>query len=94
MATSWRINALAEERSVGLGAKWGVEGRQGRRKSFLEEKLGLSPPGWMHADWERRGGATFLTEGEVQERAQMPGKGCSAQSSRGSWAGPETSRDQ
>lgn len=68
-----------------LGPSEGVGGRQGRRKSFLEEKPGLSPPGWMHADWERRGGATFLTEGEVQERAQMPGKGCSAQSSWGSW---------
>lgn len=42
MAASWRINALAEERSAGLG----VEQRgQWGRKNFLEEKPGLSPPG-------------------------------------------------
>lgn len=81
-AASWRINALVEGRSTSLGVEW--RGQRGR-KNFLEEKPGLSPLGWMHADWKRRSGATFLAEGEVQERAQMPGKGCSVQASRGSW---------
>lgn len=41
MAALWRINALEEERSAGLGVE--LRGQWGR-KNFLEEKPELIPP--------------------------------------------------